>query len=278
MKNKKIFSFDLDGTLLNSKGEISKETLKALKKAKESGVILSMNSGRGFHDMIGLLKSTDFLFDFLICNNGAYFYETKRNKHHHFSGIDKKIIIKAREIASPLKPVFALHTVNGVYRNEEFIDNIPPKWFTEKIADEWKRIHKTIYSNKQLDEKMEEELVTQVAFRADKQTIKELHELLKHLKKDIEIHISGEVYLDINPLNTNKFVGLQRLCEYIDADVQNVYAFGDSGNDLAMLEGAGWGIAMSNGTEEAKKAANEVIGDHNSDAISKKIIEIINSI
>lgn len=278
MKNKKILAFDVDGTLLNSEGKLSKETLKALHKAKKSGVILALNSGRGFFDMVNLLKETDFAFDYLICNNGTYFYETAKNKHHHFDSIDKKTIMEAVKIARPLKPVFALHTVNGVYRNEDFFDGIAPKWFTEKTACEWKRINKTLHTFEDLEERMEKELVTQVAFRADKETVQKLKALLKHLEKDVDIHISGELYLDMNPQNTDKYVGLERVCSHIGADMKNVYAFGDSGNDIAMLKKCGWGIAMGNATTDAKEAAKEVIDTNDTDTIAKKIIEIINQI
>ena len=45
-------------------------------------------------------------------------------------------------------------------------------------------------------------------------------------------------------------------------------AFGDAENDLAMLEYAGIGVAMANASEEVKVVADEVTLDNNSDGIA----------
>lgn len=87
--------------------------------------------------------------------------------------------------------------------------------------------------------------------------------------------VRGALYLDFNPKGINKLVGLESLGKQVGVDITNFVAFGDSNNDLEMLAGAGLGIAMGNGTPEAKAAAKEIIGHHDSDAIAKKIVELI---
>lgn len=57
--------------------------------------------------------------------------------------------------------------------------------------------------------------------------------------------------------------------------IKNVVAFGDSGNDLQMIEGVGTGVVMGNGIKELKAIADVVIGDNDSDAISETILEMI---
>lgn len=71
-------------------------------------------------------------------------------------------------------------------------------------------------------------------------------------------------------------VGLEELGKLINFPIADMIAFGDSGNDLQMLEGAGLGVCMENGTPEAKEAADVVIGHHKTPALAKKIREIIN--
>lgn len=70
--------------------------------------------------------------------------------------------------------------------------------------------------------------------------------------------------------------GLIDLGKIINLPIKDMIAFGDSGNDLQMLEGAGLGVCMENGTAEAKEAADIIIGHHKTPAIAKKIKEIIN--
>ena len=48
MNRKKMFAFDLDGTLLNSEMELSKENIEALKEARKKGHVLVMATGRNY--------------------------------------------------------------------------------------------------------------------------------------------------------------------------------------------------------------------------------------
>ena len=49
-------------------------------------------------------------------------------------------------------------------------------------------------------------------------------------------------------------------------------AVGDAANDLAMIEAAGVGVAMANGTEEVKRAADYITQrDNNHDGIAEVV-------
>ena len=56
----------------------------------------------------------------------------------------------------------------------------------------------------------------------------------------------------------NKGRAVERLCEYLDHPIRDTIAFGDSMNDLEMIQTAGLGICMGNGSEALKKVADEV--------------------
>jgi hypothetical protein len=69
------------------------------------------------------------------------------------------------------------------------------------------------------------------------------------------------------PKGTSKATGIAWLCEYLGVDRDDTYAVGDSVNDLDMLNYAGHGIAMGNGTAPAKEAAEYVTTDIHDDGI-----------
>jgi len=50
-------------------------------------------------------------------------------------------------------------------------------------------------------------------------------------------------------------------------------AVGDSLNDIAMIEGAGLGVAMGNAQETVKKAADWVTSTNNEDGVAKAIVQ-----
>ncbi|MCI8621790.1 MAG: HAD hydrolase family protein [Clostridia bacterium] len=62
----KLLALDLDGTLLNSYGEISEENKKWIKKAKENGIEIVLTSGRMASSVIGIAKEIE-TDNYIIC-------------------------------------------------------------------------------------------------------------------------------------------------------------------------------------------------------------------
>ena len=71
----------------------------------------------------------------------------------------------------------------------------------------------------------------------------------------------GSRFYDIVRGGIDKSTGLADLCEKMGLSLAEAVAAGDSANDVGMLKAAGLGCCMSNGTDEAKAAADRVIGD-----------------
>ena len=69
------------------------------------------------------------------------------------------------------------------------------------------------------------------------------------------------------PLGFSKGSGIRKVCELFGIPISDTIAFGDSVNDLDMLETAGIGVAMGNGTDAAKQAADYVTTDMFDDGI-----------
>ena len=72
----------------------------------------------------------------------------------------------------------------------------------------------------------------------------------------------------------DKGVGRADLCEKIGLTLADAVAVGDSANDVGMLKAAGLGCCMSNGTPDAKAAADRVIGDVREDGLAALIEEL----
>jgi hypothetical protein len=69
------------------------------------------------------------------------------------------------------------------------------------------------------------------------------------------------------PKGSSKATGIAWLCDYLGVDAADTYAVGDSVNDLDMLEFVGHGIAMGNGTQPAKQAAEYITSEIHEDGI-----------
>ena len=84
----------------------------------------------------------------------------------------------------------------------------------------------------------------------------------------------GYGFYDIVRGGMDKGVGLTDLCARLGLSPEEAVAAGDSANDLSMLRTAGLGVCMDNGTEDAKVAADRIIGDVREDGLAALIEEL----
>ena len=68
----------------------------------------------------------------------------------------------------------------------------------------------------------------------------------------------ADAIVEIGRKGFSKATGIEKMCELLEIAREDTYAFGDSANDLEMLCFVAHGVAMGNGTKEAKEAAEYV--------------------
>lgn len=67
----------------------------------------------------------------------------------------------------------------------------------------------------------------------------------------------------------DKGQGIRRLCRHLGVDLQDTFGFGDSMNDLEMIQTVGVGVAMANGNEQIKALADYVCPPVEEDGLAK---------
>ena len=93
----KLVAIDLDGTLLNSYGEVSENTRKALKKIKNSGIEVVLASGRPISSTESLAVELG-VDNYLISGNGAAVYDIKNQKVVYDRFLSKEQVIRIADI------------------------------------------------------------------------------------------------------------------------------------------------------------------------------------
>lgn len=82
---------------------------------------------------------------------------------------------------------------------------------------------------------------------------------------DVRTWGGPQAILEIVPKGVHKALGLSVIADSLSLDRQDIIAFGDEHNDLEMLDYAGWGVAMANGTQQLKSIANDVTDKTNAE-------------
>lgn len=248
--NKKLIAIDLDGTTLNQDSMITSKTKETLKKAINAGHHVSIATGRPFrmsHQFYQQLELTTPMVNF----NGALVHIPNQ----HWDG-ERETLIN-REIAFEIlsqKKQLNLDFIAAENRVTFFIDSFD--FFDEKIFASSRPGEKNLLSPKNLTTNP-----TSLLVRTDKRFAEAVSaELTRQFGSYVDVRTWGgpTAILEIVSKGIQKAKGVQEIANYLSIDQQDVIAFGDEHNDLELLDYAGWGVAMANGTDQLKGIANDV--------------------
>lgn len=231
LKKVKLVALDLDGTLLDDNLDISERTKKTIIDLVNSGVHVSLISGRTY-------KATEFIRERLEVSIPVVAYDG-----------GKVVIPEKKEIFCAKIPLSeALKAIRyGEERNlyvKVYIDDVlyikePDKAslaFSESRHINYKVVGK-------LSENIKNDVnMIVIYFKEDINGV--IDDKLKCIDATITTSISNSI--DIIPKGVSKEKGLQLIGEYLNIKRENTLAIGNSLNDLDMIQYAGIGIAMKN--------------------------------
>ena len=275
MKNIKLVASDLDGTLLNKNKEITPRLFAALKKLDELGIYFVPSTGRPFGTVPQAIKELPFL-KYVITSNGATIYDAVEQKNIIENYLTPEAVDAVIEIAREL-PVITEYFIEGkAYIAKKVYDDLSPFDLTEShvtyiknsrtpVEDFWNEMKRnnTVLENINL-------------VFADMELRKETWDRLKALGL-ASVTAATTKNIEITSLYATKAKALEKLCEVLGFTRENVLAMGDGDNDMPMIQFAGIGIAMENGEEHIKQAADIIADDCNDFGAAKILEQIIES-
>lgn len=266
MSKIKMICLDIDGTLLNSKHQISEGTKAAIKIASnERQIPVILVSARMPKGIIFLQKELE-IEQPIICYSGALTLDESNNI------LSKKII-----------PVYNLEELYKLVKNEKVHMSLykDDEWYVEQL-DYWAKQESDIINitPKLVDFNNLIQLWEQKGTGPNKiLCMAEPNEinLLKEKVKDYDLNIypSKPTYLEIMPKEASKTSAIDVLRRKFDIKQNEILAMGDNYNDMDMIEYAGLGIAMGNAPDKVKKCANKVALSNDEDGVAEAIREYV---
>ena len=239
--------FDLDGTVLDSKKDISNACLNLMKECKNNGFHFGIATGRSLSSIYPLMKKfkLDEIFEVVVANSGADIYLMPEFKEVQLGHLTKEDVIKIKECFMEYEDiVIAFHN--------------PDTMFATKETPFLKSVQKNNYESqfKKLFEKDDYELPARVMLEFHQEST--LEYILSKPIIGLKGYHSEPVIYEFLKNYISKSNGIRYYMQTLDKDIDKVMAFGDGDNDEEMLTHCGIGIAMKNGTSKAKNAANVV--------------------
>jgi Cof subfamily protein (haloacid dehalogenase superfamily) len=249
-----LIALDLDGTLLNSREEISPRNRRAIRSALDAGIRIVLVTGRGVDTPIRISKELGLNLP-IICAHGALTKDFLANKTLGHVPVPLQYAKPMVEFAERSGLSIALYSEEFFYRLEGsklyMEDMTGPAWREVKTFEDVMRTAPTF-----------------IRFLG-----RESVEAMQREFGDLPLHFKIEHWLDfvecaVTNRDATKQRALARLCADFQITAERVLAIGDSRNDVPMLRWAGLGIAMGNALPEVRQSVRYVTATNDEDGVA----------
>ena len=246
---RKLFFFDIDGTLTSAKefGKIYDSTRAAIAQLQDNGHFLALATGRAlfrakaFQQEIGIKNMVCEGGNCIILNNEQISYEAP----------DQALLKTIYEEAISKQVGIALSCEDSLHRIT------PNSLFHEYAGD----CHEFMEVHVDTDFRIEKAEQIRRLFIADPMKKMDMEKLTQ-----IGImHYGEDQFIIIEP--DDKYRGIRKVCEFLGEDESQVVVFGDGMNDRKMFKAAPFAIAMGNAVKEVKAEADYITADSDHDGI-----------
>ena len=258
--NKKILVLDIDGTLTNSKKEVTPETKKAILDMINRGHSCMLASGRPAPGMSYVADCLEFdkYGGYLLSLNGAKIikYDTKEVIH--------QTILEHKYLEELHK--FAIEHKCGIlsYSSDTILSGNGIDEFVEKESS-LNRLRVKELDNFADDITFD---VNKCLMTAPPERAAKLTEILADKYKGVlSVYRSEPYFIEILPLGVDKATRLDLILPMIGFSKETCIACGDGYNDITMIDYAGIGVAMANAQPEVKAVANYVTLSNDEDGL-----------
>lgn len=268
-----ILYTDLDGTLLTSQKEISKENMDAIHKMLNAGKKLVLASGRPLHSILER-KNTLGIPDenvYVTAFNGAQIYDCAQHKVLAEYRVPMDIAQQLFDVAQQEKVHLQTFEDKTVI---SYADDAELAYYTSLVPS-------NIIIHNQLSQVMQQGPFKLLGIDMQEPVTGRLAKfrslvLSSSFAADIDSVFSHATYLEFIHKDAGKGNGLIHLCEQLHISPEAAIAVGDEENDLSMISAAGLGIAMQNAVPSLKeKAAYITENDNDHHAIAEIIHKFI---
>ncbi len=284
----KLIAIDLDGTLLNSYGQVSKKNRLALKQAQENGSQIVLASGRSTNSVkniaidIGNNK-------YIICGNGSLIYDLQKEEIIYDKFIEKKKALQIIYICEQNSIYYNVYTENMVIAKT--LSNNVMFYHQENAnkTDSKKTKINLVENIYEYVQNLENENILKFTISDTSSII--FNSIIRKLRaiKNIDVldvaHMSRKIiksgteevsleyyYTEITSKDVDKWNAIEWLAKELDIKKQEIMTIGDNVNDKMMIENAGFGVAMGNSAPYIKEIADKVVANNNEDGVAEAIL------
>ena len=283
----KLVVVDLDGTMLNSFGEITENTKNTIKKSIDKGTDVVIASGRPI-DSIKTIASEIGSEKYFIAGNGALVYDIQKDEIIYENCMNKNKVLEIIKICEENSIAYNVYTEKTVLTTNLKFNVL--YYYKENIKkSEEKKTNISIVENMyDYVKKLKNEHFLKITicdenssiFNSIIKKIEDIEEIeilkVSHMSKKIITQGTEEIpieyfYTEISAKNVDKWDAIEFLIKKLNFKNDEVMAIGDNMNDKKMIENSHCGVAMKGSTPEVTNVANYITDTNNNDGVAKAL-------
>ena len=250
----------MDGTLLNDNKEITQPNLLAIKRALAEGIKFVLATGRMFEAAVPYAQVLGLDLP-LIAYNGALVKECQSQKVLQETFMAEDVTFEILHYCQQKR----LH-VQAYWGGEVHTDrlNDDSRWYSQIIKKPVLEIGEELFTKKHRVYKL-------LVMTQPEHLQGVWQEIEERFKGKVELTSSAQNFLEIITPGINKWHAVHFLSKLWRIRKDEIMCVGDGLNDLAMIENAGVGVAVSNSHPLLLQHAKFVVGDNNHAALAQAI-------
>ena len=265
MNNYDIVFVDIDDTLNPSNGHVTEYTKDVMKRLKEKGIKVVVNTGRSAKYAIE--KSIEAgLSEYIISSNGAEVYNYHERKEIFSKPIDSEDIKKIYEYCITHNMTIILNSLEKRFINiTDYKYNSEPAIYFEDLDEVLKenKINQLVILCSNFDRM----LVLPNMFKEKFPSLKVVHSSIGLIEEKREK--GKEYYHDLVLENTAKSTGIVELLDYLGLDNERAIAIGNGYDDICMCDVVGTSVAVENANQILKENATYITDTAANDGVAK---------
>lgn len=269
MRQIKMVGLDLDGTLLNTKKELTEYSRNILSRALDKGIIVLVATGRPYTGIPEELRNFPGI-RYALTSNGARVLDTKKGTLLIEELLPREDAVRALKVFQKYDTMAEIYFDGQGYADEAKMAQIHKYHHNPHMWEYVRKSRVTVPDVLGMAEQSTKDMDKIQGLFAD---MDEREQAWRELMQDEKLELVGSLKynIEINAAGVNKGKSLVKLGELLGICREEIMACGDGDNDVTMLCEAGFGVAMGNAEKSVKEAADYITETNDEDGAAKAI-------
>ncbi len=276
----KLVAIDIDGTTVDSKGDLSSRNIEVIRKVVDAGIPVCIVTGRNIYNAQKIARKLNTKTP-VVCCDGATMFDPVENKIVYEKYFPQKQLKEVLDILNKHHVYVEMSSANHYY---QFIKSKElgkynyggsPNTFSGKLKRMIK--HNVRYIRK-IDRFLgTKPIINQVIFIGEAENVQKAKEEIISKKYDnVELRDNlWNNFVFIVQKDCKKSDGVKLLCNKYGINMEDTIAIGDELNDIDMIENAGLGIAVGNANQRIKDVAKYITLTNDEDGVAHALEKFI---